>query len=295
MKQELSILIPVYNDVGTPLVTQLHKQATGINGLQYEIIVADDGSTDSAVIKANSIINDLPHCHYLLREFNSGRAAIRNFLAQQAHYEWLLFLDGDMSIKSESFLHNYLEAADCQVVYGGYCVGEGEPGNLRYRYEKASERLHTAAQRQQHPYRDFHTSNFMILRELMMSIPFDERFLHYGYEDVLFGKTLSQHHIRIKHIDNPVGFDTFEPNEQFLAKTEEGMRTLHDFRNELRGYNNLLTLVGGIHIAFVRSAIRLWHRLFAPLERRILTGRHPSLTLFRLYKLGYYLTLTKND
>ena len=44
--QELSILIPVYNDEATSLVKSLHKQAQAVSGLCYEIIVFDDGSTN---------------------------------------------------------------------------------------------------------------------------------------------------------------------------------------------------------------------------------------------------------
>lgn len=293
--KELSILIPIYNEVCAPLVEQLYEQAAAIRELHYEILVADDGSTDTVSQEANSTINHLPNCRFLMRGFNSGRAAIRNFLAQQAHYKALLFIDGDMAVISTQFLANYLKNLDKQVVYGGYTVGKGTLDNLRYRYEKNSEEHHTAEQRRKRPYQDFHTSNFMIGRELMLAHPFDERFKHYGYEDVLFGKMLRQHHISIEHIDNPLGFNTFETNEEFLLKTEESLCTLHEFREDLRGYNRLLTLAGGIHIGLVRTVIRLWHQLIGPLERQILQGRHPNLTVYKLYKLGYYLTLTKND
>ena len=295
MKEELSILIPTYNDLCAPLVEQLFEQAVAVRGLRFEILVADDGSTDAVVMEANRKINNLPNCRMLERGFNSGRATIRNFLAQQARYRWLLFIDSDMSVIGKQFVRRYLDDTEEQVVYGGYSVGKCDPSNLRYRYEKAAEPFHRAEQRQQQPYRDFHTSNFMISRELMLTQPFDERFRHYGYEDVFFGKTLKQHHVEILHIDNPLGFNTFESNADFLRKTEEGTRTLHEFREELRGYNRLLTLVGGIHLEAVRWVIRLLHRLFSPLERRNLEGRHPSLTVFKLYKLGYYLTLDNKN
>jgi glycosyltransferase involved in cell wall biosynthesis len=296
MKSELSILIPVYNDVCASLVVELQRQAEAINGLSYEIIVADDGSTLLDCVEMNhNAFGSLPHCQFVIRKENVGRAAIRNYLARQARFRWLLFIDGDMTIISRQFLYYYLNSSGNQVVYGGYAVGKGEKSNLRYCYEKASEPFHKAERRRQQPYRDFHTSNFIIRRELMLEHPFDERFRHYGYEDVFFGKVLRQHHVQIQHIDNPVGFDVFESNKEFLRKTEEGTRTLHEFREELRGYNNLLTLVGGIHLEVVRMIIRLWHRLFGCLERRNLEGTHPSLTIFKLYKLGYYLTLTKND
>ena len=294
MKRELSILIPVFNGVCTEMVAELGRQAEAIGNLSYEIIVADDGSTDTATVGANQALNQQSHCLYIIRGVNSGRAVIRNFLAHQAHYEWLLFLDCDMTIGRSNFLQTYLESAAEEVVYGGYSVGEGAADNLRFVYEKAAEPSHTAEERQKHPYRDFHTANFMIRRDLMLAHPFDERFRHYGYEDVLLGKQLHKHGISIAHIDNPVGFCSFEDNPHFVSKTEEGLRTLYAFRTELRGYNGLLTLVDGIHISLVRSAIRLWHRLLGPVERRLLCGSHPNLTVFKIYKLGYFLSLTKN-
>ena len=295
MKHELSILIPVYNGICLSQVQELHRQAEAVEGLAYEIVVADDGSTDEACIQANRQLDSLPHCHYIIRGVNAGRAAIRNFLAHQARYQWLLFMDCDMTIRRSDFLTTYLNAPDDEVVYGGYAVGEGPAGNLRYLYEKEAEPRHTAEERRKQPYRDFHTANFLIRRDVMLQHPFDERFRHYGYEDVLLGKQLRKAGIAIAHLDNPAGFDTFEDNPHFVSKAEEGLRTLHEFRNELRGYNSLLTLVGGIHLGIVRSAIRLWHRLFGSLERRNLCGKRPSLTVFKLYKLGYFLTLTKNE
>lgn len=295
MKRELSILIPVYNAVCTALVQELCSQAAAIEGLQYEVIVAEDGSTDSDTVAANEAIAALPHCRHTVRAQNSGRSAIRNFLARESRYRWLLFIDCDMAIVSSDYLLKYLECDADEVVDGGVSIGIGPHDNLRYRYEKAAEPMHTAEQRRKQPYKDFHTANFLIRRDLMLSHPFDERFRTYGYEDVLLGKELRRHGITICHISNPAGFNTFESNVGFVAKTEEGMRTLHTFRNELRGYNNVLTLSNGIHLGIVRSAIRLWHRLAGPLERRNLCGRHPSLTLFNLYKIGYYITLTNND
>ena len=151
--------------------------------------------------------------------------------------------------------------------------------------------LRQLEKRQQQPYHDFHTANFCVSRQVMLSHPFDERFRYYGYEDVLFGKQLRADHIAITHIDNPMGFCTFESNPDFVSKTEEGLRTLYQFQSELRGYSRLITLVEGIHIPLILSLIRLSHRLFSGLIRHNLCGRHPSLKLFKFYKLGYYTTI----
>ena len=60
--QELSILIPVYNDEATSLVKSLHKQAQAVSGLCYEIIVFDDGSTNKKTIENNYLLTLLPNC-----------------------------------------------------------------------------------------------------------------------------------------------------------------------------------------------------------------------------------------
>ena len=293
----LSILIPTYNDLCVRLVDDLRQQAEAA-GFDYEILVADDGSTDADVIAENSEINQWPHCQYLRQSQNIGRAAIRNHLARQARYDHLLFIDSDMTLVRPDYLSRYVSTAGDDVIDGGVCIGgdaDALKGNLRYRYEKAAEHEHTAEKRRLHPYQDFHTANFLIRRDLMFAHPFDERFRHYGYEDVLFGKQLRADRIAITHIDNPLGFCTFEPNPDFVSKTEEGLRTLCQFRHELRGYSRMLTFADGIHIPPILWIIRLSHRLFGTPIRRNLCGHHPNLRLFGLYKLGYFLTLQRYE
>ena len=290
-KQEISVLIPTYNHVCVALVKGLAQQLEAVGG-DYEIIVADDGSTDAATVAENQVINTLPHCRYIVREENVGRAAIRNFLVREAQQPYVLFIDSDMTLISDDFIRRYLDS-DCDtVIDGGVAIG-GDPdtlkGNLRYRYEKAEEARHTAPERQKTPYQHLHTANLLVRRDLMLDHPFDERFRHYGYEDVLLGKSFRQQHVAIMHIDNPLGFCTFETNADFVSKTEEGLRTLGQFRDDLRGYSRLLTLVDNIHILAVKSVIRLWHRLFGRLERRHLCGSRPSILVFKLYRLGYFI------
>ena len=97
MKHELSILIPVYNTVCVPLVTAIRQQAVSA-GITFEIIVGDDGSTEHQTVEANQSIDAMEHCRYICRQPNAGRAAIRNFLAREARYPWLLFFDSHMTV-----------------------------------------------------------------------------------------------------------------------------------------------------------------------------------------------------
>lgn len=289
--KDISILIPTYNHTCVELVSTLQQQASQLP-INYEIIVADDGSTIASTIEANRAINDYANSRYIERPENTGRAAIRNYLANQASMPWVLFIDSDMVVRRQDFLRNYVDTPDKQAVWdGGISVGGDAKllkHNLRYLYERAAEHQHTVERRQQEPYRDFHTANFMAPKQLMEKYPFDLRFQHYGYEDVLFGMTLETHRIPIIHIDNPLSFEVFEDNASFISKTEEGLRTLYAFRQELKAGSRLLQRVE--KLAWLMPLLRLHHLLTNKLERRILL-RHPSLFIFSLYRLGYYSSI----
>lgn len=291
MITELSILIPTYNQLCTQLVHDLYEQVR-LLGIDYEIIIADDGSTDKCIKQKNSAISKLSHVYYITKEENRGRAAIRNFLAQQAQYDWLLFIDSDMVVCRTDFLRQYMAHDNEEVVYGGVIINGYQEGNLRCAYEHQTAHEHTLEKRQKRPYHDFHTANFMICRERMIENPFDERYRQYGYEDVAFGILLKEKNIHILHIDNPVSFEVYENNSEFVNKTEEGLRTLWLFREELRDYSRLIHTIASIPTPAL-SLIRLWHTLFGQLERRQLTGSHPRLWMYHLYRLGYYASLKK--
>lgn len=291
--EALSVLIPCYNSDATTLVRQLLPLLRR-EQIDYEVIVADDGSTDQKLLEANASITRWEGCRHLPLKENAGRAAVRNLLAREARYPYLLYIDSHMSVVNKHLIRRYLQCGCDGVTDGGVIIGGDASkltGNLRYRYEKAEEAKHSAPMRQRQPYQHLHTANLLVRRDVLMEHPFDERFRRYGYEDVLLGKSLHQDHIPILHIDNPMGFCTFEANDVFIAKTEEGLRTLHEFRSDLRGYSRLLTLTEGIHLKAVRGVVILWHRLMGPTERRNLCGNHPNLVFFKLYRLGYFLSL----
>ncbi|MBR0361683.1 MAG: glycosyltransferase, partial [Paraprevotella sp.] len=101
----LSILIPTYNYLCAGLVCDLHQQAERL-GIDYEILVADDGSQESFKVK-NRIINKLPHCKYIELEENIGRSRIRNLLGRTAQYDYLLFMDCDAEVVNRDFIAKY--------------------------------------------------------------------------------------------------------------------------------------------------------------------------------------------
>ena len=303
---DLSILLPSYNNVCVSLVQVLQRQADALRGrlgkpFRYEIIVADDCSTDAACIDANRVIGDMLHCRYLRMEQNVGRAQIRNVLISESRGDYVLLIDSDLFLCDDNYLYKYATST-ADVVYGGTRIGgeglamvdneantENLKGNLRYIYEKKAEPSHRAAFRQLRPNQEISVCNLYARRDIMEAHPFDSRFKAYGYEDVLFGKRLAESGIEVTHIDNPVLINEFEPNSVFVKKTEEAILTLCRFEQDLEGYSNLKTKVTTLGRYIPLSLFRLWHRIMKNKEKRNLTGSKPSLLLFKLYKLGFFL------
>ncbi len=282
MIKGLSILIPVYNHCCTSLVTTLHEQLCQTD-LSFEIIIADDGSTNRSLIDKNKSLSLLTNVQYLIRKKNIGRAAIRNFLAQQANYPWLLFIDGDMLINNNNYISRYLSVDDTtDVVYGGYILKGEYPDNLRWRIEKKHQNNSSAIIRQKNPYQDFHTCNFLVKKEILKKNPFNEKIQQYGYEDVLWGKELKEHNITLSHIDNPVCFGTFEDNETFIHKTEESLHTLHTLRQQLKGYSSIL------NYPYLHTICKITYNKLGKYLRKQLIDNKSSLFLFNIYKLLYY-------
>ena len=252
--------------------------------LKFEIIVADDGSTDKSMVESNLPIQELTNVRYIIREENVGRACIRNFLAQQAQYRWLLFLDGDIMVERTRFIEKYLNT-DFRVTVGGlqvYDRNRAYTNNLRYKYEKKYQSRYGAAEREKNAYKNFRTTNFLIKRDVIIQHPFDENIKNYGYEDVLFGKRLQESGIPIHHINNPAILTEFEDNNVFIDKIEESLHTLHEFRRELKGYSTLLK-----YEWLKPLALPLYYIIGKPI-RYNLSGNNPRLFLFNLYKLLYY-------
>ncbi len=340
-KEGLSILIPLYNQVGVALAMALSKQveqcakeekkknegkgnANDTISLGFEIIFADDGSVDATARQRNAIIAQLPYCQYIERPKNVGRSAIRNFLAHTAHYSHLIFLDGDVAIKRGNFVQTYLaHRNDADVIIGTLhfsrmqvacdtaedIIGHTkrakeetkkttEPmlynDNLKYRYEQQFLAKHPVKKRMQQPYASFRTTNFMVRRDLLLAYPFDETFHEYGYEDTLFGKQLKEHGATLIHLDNAATIADYEDNATFVAKTEESLRTLAAHAHQLQGYSTLLHTANKLKCLHLQPLIAFVFELFKGLLHKNLCSNSPSVFLFNVYKLGYYVNLTRS-
>jgi len=287
----LSILIPVYNFDVRSLVVRLQHQAE-VTMITYEIICLDDNS-DLDYTEINNEIASLEFVRFIRLNKNIGRAAIRNRLAELASYEYLLFMDCDSMPETDAYIMNYVAFLKPDtVLYGGRSYSPEKPfqKELFFHWFYGTNReVKSAEERKIRPYSSFMTNNFLIPKQIMQQIGFDESLRQYGHEDTLFGLELKRREVMIHHLDNPLRHIGLETATVFLRKSEQAVENLlklmkkHELQSEIKLLRFFVkTQKWGLH-----PFIYLWFFLFSSFLKARLLGANPNLRTFDLYKLGY--------
>lgn len=292
----LTINIPVYNIEVYDLVSELSRQASE-PGMDYEIRVYDDAS-DERIKKRNERINAFANTVYVTLAKNSGRAAIRNKMAKESKYEYLLFIDADSELASDRFLIKYLNAIKKNVVLCGgtsYKTEKPEPDKmLRWVYGKKREAV-PAIYRNEKKGFIITSNNFLIEKEVFESVGFREEIKKYGHEDTLFGFDLYKKNYNIQHIDNPVYHIGLENSADFIRKTREGLQSLQFITEKLLVNNNkfehqvnFLKVYKKVRRYIPKALLKVFYRIFHEILEKNLQGKHPSLKAFDIYKILYF-------
>ncbi|WP_339698699.1 glycosyltransferase family 2 protein [uncultured Marixanthomonas sp.] len=293
----ISILIPTYNYNIVKLVTNLQKQCAE-QSIDYEIIVLDDSSSNKKLKIHNHSINSFDRCKYIESDKNRGRTASRDFLAREAMYDWLLFLDADVMPKYKNFIHRFVENLNkAQLIFGGIAYTETKPSvelMLRWKYGHSRESL-TLKERNKEPYLTIISGCFFIKKDIFISINQHLTINKYGLDNV-FKQLLEEKKVSILHIDNPVYHLGLEKNELYISKALRAVETTVFLENK-----NLIKLERPLQKTYLKLKQYRIHLLIYWIlnifEKQIfknLKSKTPSLFLFDLYRLTYYIKLKKD-
>ena len=118
----VSVLVPAYNEQATILKTLESAAAQRIEGVEFEVIVIDDGSKDQTVplLEAN------PHLYAKLikQPKNGGKGAAVKAGLEKATGEYVLFQDADLEYDPADWekLLKPVTLFDADIVYGSRFV-----------------------------------------------------------------------------------------------------------------------------------------------------------------------------
>jgi glycosyltransferase involved in cell wall biosynthesis len=274
------------------LVHALHEQAERL-GAEYEILLIDDCSTDGCRL-VNSELANLSRVRYIELAVNIGRSAIRNRLSHESSYRYLVFMDCDAQLVVPDYLSNYLKLCYPGIVcYGGKRDLPSCPDPrcyLRWLYGSVREDA-PPEQRRVRPYSSFRAFNFLIDKELFRTVSFDETLKTYGHEDTMLALMLEEQNIKIQHVDNPLLYSGYDTPQEFIRKTEEGVRNLvrlqkTHYGDRLTASIRLLRAARYLRKLRLNSLYHSFFRIFRKSMLANLNSPHPSLFIFDLYKLG---------
>jgi glycosyltransferase involved in cell wall biosynthesis len=293
----ISVLIPVYNTSVVELVQELSRQLETLE-IDGEIIVIDDASGDDYRMQNRSIAQ-LSKAVYKELAQNVGRLHIRKVLSVEAKHSSLIFLDGDSQIIHSSFLKNYVEAiqANKQVIIGGRVYQKEKPRDcskvLHWKYGRERENI---VQRKN----GFHTNNFSIKKELFDKLKFDDEWEGYGHEDTFIGIQLEKLGVTTHYINNAVLHNGIEEAEVFIPKSLQAIENLKILSRQvdeglLRKHVRLFDQYCKLKkIGLTGFIVQLYKRYKISIEHN-LTSCSPSLALFDIYRLAYFILINQKN
>ncbi len=291
----LSILIPIYNYDAKSLAESLLQQCENLP-TKYEIILADDCSTNQEISRSNKDFFLTTGINYIEIKHNIGRSKIRNLLAKKAKGDFLLFLDCDSGIVKKDFLYKYLQfGQNYDVVCGGtiYC-------NKKQRIDKEKLLHWTCGKQKEEGKKHFTTNNFLIKKEAFEKIQFNEKIKGYGHEDTLLGEELKQNDYKICYIDNPVEHLGLKDTDKFILDTISASKNLALlYKQELyRPFLENVTLVKAYKRLEKLHCTKIFSLCFAMIKQIIilnLHSNHPNIKCLDMLKLYTFIKQYKEN
>ena len=137
---KLSVIIPAFNEKKT--IEEILKKVSLIklNGIEKEIIVVDDGSTDGT----RDILKSFPGITYFFHEKNQGKGGAIKTGFQKATGDFVIIQDADLEYDPAEYnrLLSPIISGEADVVYGSRFVG-GDPHRVLYMHHYIANKFLT--------------------------------------------------------------------------------------------------------------------------------------------------------
>jgi glycosyltransferase involved in cell wall biosynthesis len=299
---EVSVVIPTYNRA--EILRECLELLVGQKFVkdEYEIVVVDDGSTDSTsdVVENVKKTAKIP-INYLYQK-NQGQGIARNYGIKHAHGKVIILVGDDILVKrdfiSEHIKFHRKHKNENEAVLGfigwdprleinpfmewltnGSSV-MGKFGGHQFAFEKLKGKKFAN-------YNFFYTSNISIKRSLLMRNPFDTRFSSYGWEDIELGYRLTKKEgLKLHYNPKAIAYHYHPMDEKGLAARMRNIgKSAHLIHRKYPELKKVPSKLKQIIFELISSPISLW---ILKKLRSISDGRYNTLYYYALSK-KYFL------
>jgi GT2 family glycosyltransferase len=254
----------------------------------YEIIVVNNGSTDSTATLVGGAASRWPHVR-MIDEPRPGIVRVRNTGAGAAKSPILIFVDDDMSVGTD-FVARHLRAH--REIPGGCVLGQILSAHGRHPFERMLAYIYdgpriTLPYRQPEP-SDFWPGNISMARDLYFRFGgFNEAFAKNGYGgDLEFGARLLASGVKMRLVPEAISYQHF--TERFDERLKKMFRTGLEFAYIKENHPDVtvsaMDIAGGrLYLRGIELLCRVAARVIEPFD----TGEGtPVKPLAFVYDLG---------
>lgn len=121
---KLSVVIPVYNEKNTLL--EILSKVEAVSGLDKEIILVDDGSTDGSKEILENLKQEKPYLKIYFNESNSGKGATLRNGFKYTTGDYVIVQDADLEYDPQDYIKLMAQVNESKniVVYGSRFSGD---------------------------------------------------------------------------------------------------------------------------------------------------------------------------
>jgi glycosyltransferase involved in cell wall biosynthesis len=204
MQKKLSIIIPAYNEERTiHLILDRIKAVNLINGIQKEIIITNDCSSDDTEGAINRYAESNPELgiRYLKHEVNKGKGAALHTGIQHAIGDYIIIQDADLEYDPAEYnkMLKPIEDGFADVVFGSRFMG-GNPHRILFFWHSIGNKFLTFLSNMFTDLNltDMETCYKLFKSDIIKSIKFKEN--RFGFEPEVTAKIARIKGIRIYEV-----------------------------------------------------------------------------------------------
>lgn len=227
--KKLSIVIPAFNEARTiHLILNKVKSVELVNGIEKEIIIVNDFSTDNTDEAIENYKNENPELdiQYYKHEKNKGKGAALHTGIEHATGEYLIIQDADLEYDPEEFniLLKPIVEKVADVVYGSRFMG-GNPHRILFFWHSIGNKFLTMLSNMftNLNLTDMETCYKLFNTKMIQSIKFKEN--RFGFEPEVTAKIARIPKVRIYEVGISYYGRTFEEGKKISWK--DGFRAIY--------------------------------------------------------------------